>query len=59
LVLILLHNLNISQNGIGIDNIKTDEAAVFCCVRCGLTGEEQLFLKTAAARGSGGMAVYI
>jgi hypothetical protein len=46
---IILSNLNIkSQNGSRMDNIKTDEAATFCC---GLTGEEQLFLKTQAARG--------
>lgn len=36
-----------------MDNIKTDEAATLCCVRCGLRGEEQLFLKTEAARGRG------
>ena len=51
---VLQSNLNVrSQNGSGIDKIETDEAATFCCVRCGLTGEEQLFLKTEAARRRG------
>ena len=51
---IIQSNLNVrSQNGSGMDNIKTDEAATFCFVRCGLTGEQQLFLKTEAARGRG------
>jgi hypothetical protein len=52
--IIILSNLNIRfQNGSGMYNIKTDETATLCCVRCGLTGEDQLFLKTEAVRGRG------
>ena len=44
--LLIQPSLNVrSQNGSGMDNIKTDEAALFCCVRCGLAGGKQLFLK--------------
>jgi hypothetical protein len=34
-----------------MDNIKKDEAATFCCVRCGLTGKKKMFLKEKAALG--------